>query len=380
MLYRYESLGGNLSEILTAAYRKPAVFWGSFFRKSVIAYLFTLFIPFFMLLGIRPLVCLSGAVILFFTCLQSSEWFINIKTWYQTLPLIGVYLCILWNCRDLKKGTIKHRWLDWLQYGLKKRNTAQLLSAAVISTTVCVICCWFFWGQSPLGKVFYPEMKDDYRQAMNRMAGLIPDKAVITVTNRTSTHLFFRNLNFRLSEDRLTDYVIFDLLDPGINEVRENLNLRDRLLRNKNYFPVAIEKSPNSMLMLFSRDEKAKRMPLPRLLSAEQVKWENLKAAIPVNDKNFEVRLSFIKYKGQLRTLFFIMLKNKVDYDARFEISLSDGRNKRYWTFFAGDGLLPVWSWKPQQVFCFGAILPADFTPTKGYCKVNKFEQEKIKH
>lgn len=375
MLYRYEALGGSLSEILTASLQKPAIFWGCFLRKSVICYLLTIFIPFFILIGIRPLVCLSGTIILFFICLQSSEWFINIKTWYQTLPLIGIYLCILWNCRDVHRGTIRHRWLDWLQYGLEKRNGTQLLSAAVIACTVCVVCCWFFWGQSPLGKVFYPEMKGDYRQAMARLARLIPDKAVITVTNRTAAHLFFRNLNFRLSADKLTDYVIFDLLDAGKNESSENITLRDRLLKNRNYFPVAIEKEPNSLLMLFSRDEKAEKMPMPRLFTAEQVGWENLRIALPVNDENFEVRLKFIEDKGRLQVIFFILLRNKVSYDARFEVSLSNGENHRYWTFFAGDGLLPVWSWEPRQVFCFGTVLPANFIPTKGFCRTEKFDR-----
>ena len=377
MLYRYEALGKKLPEILMSPFRKPEIFWGYFVRKSVFCYLLTLFIPFFILIGIRPLVCFSGAVILFFTCMQSNEWFINIKTWYQTLPLIGIYLCILWNCRDMNNGTIRHHWPDWLRYGLKDRSSTQLLSAAVISCAVCVICCWFFWGQSPLGKVFYPEMKDDYRQAMTRMASLIPDNAVITVTNRTATHLFFRKLNFRLSEDKLTDYVIFDPLDPGVNEFFENLTLRDRLLQNGKYFPVAIEKSPKSLLMLFSRDKKAKRMPLPRLFNAEQIGWEKLRIALPVHDENFELRLKFIKYRGRLQVLFFIMLRKKINYDARFEINLSDGKNNRYWTFFAGDALLPTWSWEPRQIFCFGTVLPVNFTPTKGFCKTEKCERKK---
>jgi hypothetical protein len=310
--------------------------------------------------------------------MQSSEWFISIKTWYHTLPLIAIYLCILWNCRDLNKGTIPHRWLNWLRYGLKEKSGTQLLSAAVISSTVCVICCWFLWGQSPLGKVVYPKMNDDYRQVMSRMGKLIPDDAVITVTNRTSTHFFFRNLNFRLSKDKLTNYVIFDLLDPIVHEPSKNVALRDRLLQNKNYFPVAIEKNPHSLLMLFSSDKRAKKMPLPRLLNAEQVEWEKLRIAIPVDDKNFEVRLKFIKHKGRLRVFFFIMLKNKVDYDVKFEISMSNGKNNRYWRFFAGNGLLPVWSWKPRQFFCFGTVLPVNFIPTKGFCKTEKFEREKV--
>jgi hypothetical protein len=141
---------------------------------------------------------------------------------------------------------------------------------------------------------------------------------------------------------------------------------------------VAIEKNPHSLLMLFSSDKRAKKMPLPRLLNAEQVEWEKLRIAIPVDDKNFEVRLKFIKHKGRLRVFFFIMLKNKVDYDVKFEISMSNGKNNRYWRFFAGNGLLPVWSWKPRQFFCFGTVLPVNFIPTKGFCKTEKFEREKV--
>lgn len=373
-LYRYSGLGNGLSDILMSSINKPVLFWGRFIRPSVVCYIATLLVPFFILIGIRPLVCLSGAIILFFTCLQSDEWFINIKAWCQTLPLIGIYLCILWNCRDINQDKRNNRWLGWLQYGIAKKNNSKLLSAAVVSCTACVILGWFFWAQSPLGKVFYPDLKGDYRQMMSKMNQLIPAEAKITVTGNPSTHMFFRNLSFDLNKEKLGDYVIFDLLNTRANAQNKNLNLRDTLLKSKDFFPVAIEKKPHSMLMLFSRDPSAKRMPCPKLFTKAEVKWDNQKLALPVSDKNFDLRLRFVKYKKRVRVDFFIKLKKKIDYDTKFTINLSNGKNNRFWSFFAGDGLLPTWSWSKKQIYCFSSLLPQNFVPRKGYCSMQKLK------
>ena len=377
-LIRYDGLGKNLTEILLASVQKPALFWGYFIRPCVIGYLLTLFVPFFILIGIRPLVCFSAAVVLFFTCLQSYDWFITIAVWYQTLPLIAIYLCILWNCRDVKKEDRNWKWFKWLQYGLENRNNSNMLSSALVSCLICVVLSCFFWGQVPFGKIAYPKFRGDHRKAVAKLKTFIPKNSKLTVDNRIATHFMFYNVSFSRDEKNLGNYVLFDMLNPFEGERYKNIELRDQLIKSKEFIPIAISKSPHSLLILFSRDKNTKKMPLPRLYSAKEVGWEKLKMALPIDDKNFELRCKFIKHNNQIRVIFFIMLKQKINYDTKFSISLSDGKRNRYWTFFAGNGLLPTWSWKTGQVFCFGSILPDNLAPRFGKCTTEKQKKKKI--
>lgn len=225
-----------------------------------------------------------------------------------------------------------------------------------------------------MGKVFYPELKEDYREVMAKMNRLIPPEAKITATRRPATHMFFRNLSFSTVPGKLGDYVIFDLFNPRENELNQNVALRDTLLNSKEFFPVAVEKKPNSLLMLFSRDPKAKKLPYPRLFAENEVKWNEQKLALPVNDPNFELRLRLIKSAACPRVDFFIRLNRNIDYDAKFMISLSDGTCNRYWSFFAGNGLLPTWAWMKGQIYCFSSRVPANFIPRKGYCKMRQLK------
>ena len=378
-LFRYDGLGSSLTEILLASFQKPALFWGYFIRPCVICYLLTLFLPFFLLIGIRPLVCLASAVVLFFTCLQSYDWFISIAVWYQTLPLIAIYLCILWNCRDVKNEDKNWKWFEWLRCGLEKRNNSKMLSAALPASLVCLVLSCFFWGQVPFSKIAYPRFKGDYRKAVAKLKTLIPETAKLTIDNRIAPHFMFYNVRFSKDEKDLGDYVLFDMLNPFEVERYKNIELRDRLLNRKDFVPVAIHKSPNALLMLFSRDKNAAGMPRPRLYSAREVGWEKLKNVLPVDDKNFELRCKFMEHKSQVQVVFFIMLKRKVSYDTRFSISLIDGKRQHHWTFFAGNGLLPTWHWKAGQVFCFGSILPRGFSPRLGKCTTEKQEKKKTK-
>ena len=378
-LIRYDGLGKNLTEVLMASFQKPALFWGYFIRSSVICYLLTLFVPFFLLIGIRPLVCLSAAVVLFFTCLQSYDWFISIAVWYQTLPLIAIYLCILWNCRDVRKDDRNWKWFKWLQCGLEKRNNSKLLSSALISCLICVILSCFFWGQIRFGKIRYPKLFGDYRKTIAKLKTFIPKNSKLTVDNRIAPHFMFYNVSFSKDEKDLGDYVLFDMLNPFEGVRYRNIELRDQLIKSKEFTPIAISKSPHALLMLFSRDKNAKEMPLPKLYSSKKIGWEKLKIALPIDDNNFELRCKFIKSNNQTRVVFFIRLKKKIDYDTKFSISLSNGKQKRYWTFFTGNGLLPTWSWKAGQVFCFGSILPNNFAPHLGKCTSEKQKKKKIK-
>lgn len=377
-LYRYDKLGNNLTEILMASFQKPALFWGYFIRTSVICYILTLFVPFFILIGIRPLVCLASAIVLFFTCLQSYDWHISIATRYQALPLIAIYLCILWNCRDVKKEDRNWKWFKWLRVGLEKRNNSKLLSSALISCLICVALSCFFWGQIPLGKVGYPKFRD-HRKAIAKLKTFIPENVKLTVDNRIAPHFMFYNVSFSRDEKDLGDYVLVDMLNPFKEERYKNIELRDQLIKSKEFTPIAIHKSPHALLMLFSRDKNAKKMSLPRLYSSKKVGWKKLKITLPIDDKNFELRCKFIKHNNQMRVVFFIILKRKIDYDTKFSISLSNGKQKRYWTFFAGNGLLPTWSWKTGQIFCFGSIIPNNFAPRFGKCTTEKQKKKKNK-
>jgi len=377
-LYRYDGLGNNLTEILMASFQKPALFWGSFIRSSVICYLLTLFVPFFILIGIRPLVCLASAVVLFFTCLQSYDALISIALRYQALPLIAIYLCILWNCRDVTNENRNWRWFKWLRCGLENRNNSKLLSSALVSCLICVALSCFFWGQVRFGKIGYPKYFGDHRKAIAKLKTFIPENSKLTVGNRIAPHFMFYNVSFSKEEKDFGDYVLVDMLNPFKEERYKNIELRDRLIRSKEFTPIAIQKSPHSLLVLFSRDKNSKKMPLPKLYSSKQVGWEKLKIALPTDDKNFELRCKLVKQNNQMRVIFFIMLKQKINYDTKFSISLSDGKRKRYWTFFAGNGLLPTWSWETGQVFCFGSTLPNNFVPRFGKCTSEKQKKKRI--
>ena len=368
-VYRYEGLGKDTFSIIAAAFVNPTVFWGRFLRPPVICYLLTLFVPFFILTGIRPLVCLAGGVILFFTCLQTDEVFINIQVWYQIFPLLGIYLCVLWNVGDFNKGAIKSKWLKWLQYGLPCRSNAVILSSAVAACTSCLALSMVFWGQVPFGKIFYPSFKADYSSSIDSLKKMIPPGAKTTVTIRTAPHMFFNNIEFSKSAKYSGDYVLLEFMANHEDELKENMQLRNALLKDKNYFPVAVEEKQGLLLMLFSRGNKAQRMPYPKSSSC----WNKLRINLPSRDKHFESKVKFENSGGKTYARFYIKFKKCVPCDIRFTFILSNSRSKHKWSFFAGKGLLPAYLWKAGQVYCFSAEIPPGFIPDNGFMKTQKY-------
>ncbi len=370
LMYRYSGLGNSTSEILLSAFTKPEIFWTRFLRLSVWSYIITLFLPFLILVGINPLVCLASGIILFFTCLQTDQWFVNIQCWYQVLPLITIYLCMTWNCQKLDEGTKPSKWLNFLDIGNK--NNGQKLFPAVAATTISVMLFWIFWGQSPLGKVYLFPFKENYSPAMKRIEKLIPENTRITASWRPSGHLFFRKLSFKYDRNSLCDYVVLDLMCFRPKEVQDSFLLRDLVLQDKSFHLVTIEKSQGSLLLLFSREKNSKSLPMPQLLAAKQVDWNKLPAQLPVNNGIFEVKMSLQKQQNCYKADFYIRLKKKVNVDYLFTIGLKSKTQQKIWQFLAGDGLLPTWKWQPGEIYRISTVLPPDFIPQQGYCEVKQ--------
>ena len=370
----YSGLGNSLTEIALSPLRNPQVFWPRLVRYNIIGYVVTLFTPFALLLGVNPLIACTSGIIIIFTCLQTAETYINIMCWYQIMPLIAIYLCMISNGHKIAIKTPDSRYWQFLRSGIAKRSPKVSISAIMIGTLTSVVVSWFLWGQSHWGKVFLPGFRQDARADMVRLSQLIPESERVTTTMRPAGHLFFRGLNFKTEKKFWTNYVILDLRDKVAMEQMKSVHLRDELLLNKKYFPVAVANLPYSLIMLFSCDPKAKSMIPPRHVENGDERWKNADFLLPCNNSDCEVKGKLGQVDGRVTVELLVRLKKVVNYDALFTIGLSDGRQTRYWTFFAGDGLLPLWQWQKDQVFSYLAVLPPNFgKPIHANCQLTKF-------
>ena len=357
---RYMQLGGSLTEIALSPIMNPQAFWSSLFRPSSIFFILSLLLPVFYLTLSRPLLLLGASFTIVFICLQAISQFVTICLHYQAETVVLIFINAVFAAQALKERR-DSLWFSGLQSGLKEHfSSGKKLSAVLNATVVTAVLCWYFLGQSAIGKYSFKFIEDmpDMTAEMEQIKKIIPPEVPMNATMHTAAHFLLRNKVSPWMTPIYGNYFVMDLRH-GYHHADDLDRTRAELLGTGRWKPVYAKPVNVRHFVVFKEYDQPVEQPKLPVLTDKQ--WAGCGAPLPVDLKDFSARCRIISQNRRTFVRIAVRVNKPVAYDVNMEIIMFNGRDKSdLWDVF-GRGIVPAFNCIPGSVYIMDYPLPENW-------------------